>query len=153
MLRKRVGATNRASGSSRLIDSNAASISLAVLALRTCIRTPIVRAAGSKSRNVTSVRLASAGLTSTATRQDDPSAREISRQLRQPIHLILCEAVEDRDVLALDEALLPEALAKCPQTTPPHRATWCRDSRSPASPAAVRARPMAMRPPRRRVTR
>ena len=46
----------------------------------------------------------------------DPSANEVSRQLRQPIELILRPAVFDRDVLALDIAGVFEALAKCAQT-------------------------------------
>src|SRR5262245_49309864 len=46
----------------------AASISSLVLALTTRISSPVVGAAGCKSLNVPSVRVASTGLTSTATR-------------------------------------------------------------------------------------
>jgi hypothetical protein len=60
--------TKSASGRSRTSVAKAASISRLVLALRTWICRPIVRAADSKSVNVDSATAALAGLTSTATR-------------------------------------------------------------------------------------
>src|SRR5262249_9881630 len=181
--------TKRASGRSRAIVAKAASISRLVLALRTWICSPMVRAAGSTSLNVVSVFVALAGLTSPATRvaagtsarrsssrfavnsptrklmpvrlpsgrerlatrpsltgssataktmgivvvaalaanatagpplvvigdQPNPSANQLGRQRRQPVHLILGPAVFDRHILALDIAGVFEAPAKSAQ--------------------------------------
>src|SRR5262245_32546412 len=60
--KKGVVATKRASGLSRPMRSKAASISRLVLALKTWICRPMVRAAGSTSRSVASVVAALAGL-------------------------------------------------------------------------------------------
>jgi hypothetical protein len=46
----------------------------------------------------------------------DLPANQIGRQFRQPIDLILGEAVYDRHVLTLDIAALFEALTVCAQT-------------------------------------
>ena len=46
----------------------------------------------------------------------DLPANQIGRQFRQPIDLILGEAVFDRHVLTLDIAALLEALTECAQT-------------------------------------
>ena len=84
----------------------------------------------------------------TSARNDhgDLSANQFSRQRRQSIELILRPAVFDRPILALDEARLLQALAKCTQTvrlSVGRRRS--RESRSPASPAAARA-PQAATP-------
>ena len=63
-----VVADKRASGRSGTKVAKAASISRLVLPLRTWICNPMVRAAGSTSRNVVSVFVVLAGLTSTPTR-------------------------------------------------------------------------------------
>ena len=81
----------------------------------------------------------------------DPSANQFGRQLRQPIESASGPAVFDRYVLALDVAGFFEALAKCAQTVRNRvRRSWCREIRSPASPAAAPAPRAATPPPRRR---
>src|SRR5204863_867365 len=44
--------------------------------------------------------------------QCDAPADEVSRQFRQPLHLVVCEAIFGRDVLAFYVARLPQALAE-----------------------------------------
>ena len=80
----------------------------------------------------------------------DLSANQFGRQRRQPIDLTFGPAVFDRHVLALDIAGFLQALAKCAQTVRVRAAMRCRETRSPASPAAARAPPAATPPPRRR---
>ena len=68
LTKKGSGLTKSASGRSRTKESNPASISRLVLALRTRICSPMARAAGVTSLKVDSAVVALAGLTSTATR-------------------------------------------------------------------------------------
>jgi hypothetical protein len=46
----------------------------------------------------------------------DPSANQVGRQRRQPIHLVVSEAIFDRDVFTLDVAAVLETLPKCART-------------------------------------
>jgi hypothetical protein len=68
MFKKAEAPTNSASGRSCPIVAETCSISRAVLALRTWVCTPMVRAAASTSRKVASVCDTLAGLTRTAIR-------------------------------------------------------------------------------------
>ena len=82
----------------------------------------------------------------------DPAANQIGRKRRQPIVLILGQAVFDCDVLAFYIAGLLQALAECAQTVRERvRRCGCRETRSPASPAAARAPRAATQLPRRPV--